>query len=193
MKRLSAVAVAAAVCMMLAGTAKAETNIALQGIGLKAGVVNPENVDATFGASLLFDLGTVSQRVAMQSYMGYWSQTTSVGYGYDAGVKDFNFGGKAMYMFPVTNPTIQPYAGAGLGFHVVNAHVDSPAVYFGGTLMAPATTLSDTNLKVGLDLGGGLKIDRGNRFAFVGDFWYTVVSDVNHFSLMLGAVYMFGR
>jgi hypothetical protein len=48
-------------------------------------------------------------------------------------------------------------------------------------------------VKLGLDLGGGLKIDRGNTLAFITDAWFSVVSDVSQFQLMVGAVYMFGR
>jgi hypothetical protein len=49
-------------------------------------------------------------------------------------------------------------------------------------------------VEFGLDLGGGLRIDRGGRFAFIGDAWFSVVSgDASHFSVMAGAVYMLGR
>jgi hypothetical protein len=192
MKRLSAVLAAVAICTLIAPYASAETNLALRGIGLKAGVVNPEDIGSTFGFGLVADLGTVHPNVAMESYAGYWQQTESA-FGTDIGVKDFAFGGKAKYMFTTSNPTVQPFAGAGLGLHIVNAHADMPAVSFGGTVIFPATSVSDTNVKLGLDLGGGLRIDRGSQIAFLGEAWYTAVSDVSQFSVMLGAVYMFGR
>jgi hypothetical protein len=46
---------------------------------------------------------------------------------------------------------------------------------------------------VGLDLAGGLNIDQGGTFSFLGEGRYTIISDVAHFSMMFGAVYMFGR
>lgn len=192
MKRISVALAVVAICTMIAAGASAQANVALRGIGLKAGVVNPDNIDATLGIGVIFDLGTLHPDVAFESYAGFWSQTES-DFGAEVGVKDFNFGGKAKYMFKTSNPTVQPYAGAGLGFHVLNAHAESSPVYFGGSLVYPGYSASDTDLKIGLDLGGGLRIDRGSQFAFVTDAWFTIVSDVSHFSLMVGGVYMFGR
>jgi len=192
MKRLSAVLAAVAICTVIASNASAEANLALRGIGLKAGVVNPEDITSTLGFGLVADLGTIAPKVALESYAGFWSQTES-DFGVEFGVKDFSFGGKAKYLFTTSNPTLQPFAGAGLGLHVLNAHADIPAVSFGGTTIFPASTVSDTNVKLGLDLGGGLRIDRGSQFAFLGELWYTAVSDVSQFSVMVGAVYMFGR
>jgi len=192
MKRVTVFLTAVAICTLAAFDASAESNLALNGIALKAGVVNPDNVDLTLGAALVFDLGTIHPKVAFESYAGYWSQTDNA-YGSEFGVRDFAFGAKGKYMFSNSNPTVQPYAGAGLGFHVLNAHVETPAAYSGGTLLFPGISASETDLKVGLDLGGGLRIDRGSKFAFIGDAWYTLVSDVSHFSIMVGAEYMFGR
>jgi hypothetical protein len=58
------------------------------------------------------------------------------------------------------------------------------------TVRSPTKTVRK---EFGLDLGGGLRIDRGQQFAFIGEGWFTVVSDVSHFSMMVGAVYVFGR
>jgi hypothetical protein len=184
--------VGVALCALFATNAWAQANLALRGIGLKAGVVDPEDVGATLGLGLVFDLGTVHPNVALEAYSGFWSQTEDV-YGAEYGVRDFSFGGKAKYLFNTSNPTLQPFMGAGLGLHVVSAHADTDPVYFGGSLLFPGATVEDTELKVGLDLGGGLRIDQGKQFAFIGEAWFTVVSDVSHFSLMAGAVYMFGR
>jgi hypothetical protein len=192
MKRLSAVIAAVAICTVLAPYASAETNLALRGIGLKAGVVNPDEIGSTLGLGLIADLGTIHPNVALESYAGYWSQTES-DFGAEVGVKDFSFGGKAKYLFNVSNPTVQPFAGAGLGLHVLNANVDIPAVTVGGSTIFPATSMSDTDVKVGLDLGGGLRLDRGSQFSFLGEAYYSIVSDVSQFSVMVGAVYMFGR
>ncbi|HEX5131958.1 MAG TPA: hypothetical protein VFX92_05675 [Candidatus Krumholzibacteria bacterium] len=191
MKRVKVLLAVAAICAFAASSAPAATNLALQGIGLRAGFVNPDNLGSTLGFGLIFDLGTVHPQVAVESYAGFWSQTDSP-FGTEFGVKDFSMGGRAKYMFTTSNPTVQPYAGAGLGLHVLNAHVESPAYTF-GTEIIPGYSASDTEVRLGLDLGGGLKIDRGTQFAFVGEGWFSVVSDVSHFSVMVGAVYMFGR
>lgn len=192
MKRVSAALVAVAFCTLIAANASAQANLSLRGIGLKVGVVNPEDLDAALGLGLVLDLGTIHPNIAFESYAGYWSQTEDF-YGAEYGVRDFSIGAKGKYMFKTSNPTVQPYAGAGLGLHILNAHADTDAVYFGGTLLYPASSVSDTETKIGLDLGGGLRIDRGSQFSFFGEGWFSVVSDISQFSLMVGAEYMFGR
>ena len=191
MKRIKTGLLAVAICTLLVADASAEANLALRGIGLKMGVVNPEEVDATFGLGLVFDLGTIHPQWALESYAGWWSQGEEA-YGVEAGVSDYSFGGKVKYMFETSNPTLQPYAGAGLGLHIYDMHAETPPVYFGGTLVYPGTSYDDTDMELGLDLGGGLRIDQGGQFSFLADAWFTI-SDVSQFSLMAGACYMFGR
>jgi len=192
MKRVSTALAVAALCTLLAADASAQANLSLRGIGLKVGVVNPEDLDAALGLGLIFDLGTIHPNIAFESYTGFWSQTEEA-YGVEFGVRDFSFGAKGKYMFQTSNPTLQPYAGAGLGFHIMNAHADIAPVYFGSTLVYPGSSESDTELKLGMDLGGGLRIDRGSQFSFFGEGWFSIVSDISQFSLMIGAEYMFGR
>jgi hypothetical protein len=192
MKRVSAALAAIAFCTLFAANASAQANLSLRGIGLKVGVVNPEDLDAALGLGLVLDLGTLHPNIAFESYAGYWSQTEDM-YGAEYGVRDFSFGAKGKYMFKTSNPTVQPYAGAGLGLHILNAHADTDPVYFGGSLLYPGTSVSETETRIGLDLGGGLRIDRGSQFSFFGEGWFSIVSDVSQFSLMVGAEYMFGR
>jgi hypothetical protein len=191
MKRVSVVLAIVAVCTLIAVNASAQANFALRGIGLKAGIVEPEDVDMTLGLGLVFDLGTVHPRVAVESYAGFWSQTEEA-YGAEYGVRDYSFGAKAKYMFPTSNPTLQPYLGGGLGLHILEAHAETAPISFGGSIIVPGYSASETDLKIGMDLGGGLRIDRGQKFAFFGEGWFTI-SEVSHFSLMAGATYMFGR
>lgn len=192
MKRFSMAIAAVAFCTFILGAATADAAVGLRGIGLKAGLVEPEDFDMTVGVGLVFDLGYVHPNIALESYAGYWQQTEGF-FGYEYGIRDFSFGAKGKYVFQTSNPTIQPFLGTGLGFHVLNAHVETSPVYLGGTLYYPGATASDTELQLGLDLGGGLRIDTGSRFAFIGEGWFSVVSDAANFSLMAGAVYMFGR
>jgi len=135
---------------------------------------------------------TLAENVAFESYAGYWSQADDA-FGTEFGVRDFAFGSKAKYMFTTSNPTVQPYVGGGLGLHILNAHAESPAYYSGGILLIPGYSASDTEVRLGMDLGGGVKIDRGNTFSFFSEAYFSVVSDITHFSFMVGAEYMFGR
>ncbi|HXV13926.1 MAG TPA: outer membrane beta-barrel protein [Candidatus Krumholzibacteria bacterium] len=192
MKRFSVVLAAVAFCTLMAADASAQANFALRGIGLKAGVVNPEDLDTTLGLGLIFDLGTIHPDWAFESYAGYWSQTEE-DFGGEFGVRDFSFGAKTKYMFKTSNPAVQPFAGGGLGLHVLSAHAEIDPISVGGTVIFPGSSVEETELRVGLDLGGGLRYDAGKQFAFLGEGWFSVVSDASHFSLMVGAVYMFGR
>jgi hypothetical protein len=192
MKRFSVILAVVAVCTLTTADAFAAANLSLRGIGLKAGVVNPEDFDMTLGVGLVLDLGTIAPNWALESYAGFWSQTEEM-FGAEVGVRDFAFGAKTKYMFKTSNPSLQPFVGGGLGLHVMNAHADIDPVYAGTVLVFPGSSADETELKVGMDLGGGLRIDNGGQFAFFTDGWFTIVSDVSHFSLMAGAVYMFGR
>ncbi len=192
MKRVSMALATVAFCTLFAADASAQANLSLRGIGLKVGVVNPEDLDTALGVGLVLDLGTIYPNIAFETYTGYWGQTEEA-FAVKVGVHDLSFGAKAKYMFQTSKPAVQPYAGAGLGLHVMTAHADMDPVYFGNTLVIPGSSESDTEVKVGLDLGGGLRYDAGSQFAFTGEGWFTIVSDVSQFSLMIGAVYMFGR
>ena len=192
MKRLSAALAVVLLCTFVTADASAQASLGLRGIGLKAGVVNPEDIDMTLGIGLVLDLGTIHPDWAFESYAGFWSQTEDE-FGVEVGIRDFAFGAKTKYMFTTSNPSVKPYLGGGLGFHVLNAHADVAPVYAGTILVAPGFSDSETELRVGMDLGGGVRIDNGGQFAFIGEGWFSLVSDANHFSLMAGAVYMFGR
>jgi len=192
MKRFSVFVLVAVFCALVTTTASAQANFALRGIGLKAGVVNPEDLDTTLGGALVCDLGTIHPNWAFESYAGYWSQTEDE-FGVEFGVSDFSFGAKTKYLFETKNPTLQPFVGGGLGFHVLNAHVDIPPITSGGTVLFPGSSVDDSEFKLGLDFGGGVRLDRGSQFSFLGEGWFSIVSDMSQFSLMVGAVYMFGR
>ncbi len=127
MKRVSVALVAMAICTLLASQASAAANLALRGIGLKAGVVNPEEVDMTLGLGLIVDLGTVHPNIALESYAGFWSQTEDF-YGSEFRVRDIAIGAKGKYLFKISNPSVQPFAGAGLGTSLPQRECGNPTV-----------------------------------------------------------------
>ena len=57
----------------------------------------------------------------------------------------------------------------------------------------PGMTIEDSQTRLGLDLGGGLSAPVSNQVDFLGEAWFGLVSDVNQFSLKVGAMYKFGQ
>ena len=192
MKRFSVGLAVLAICALCASNAFAQANLGLRGIGLKAGVVDPEDVDATLGLGLIMDMGTFHPNFAFETNVGWWS-TGEDAYGISYDVTDVSFGGRTKYLFNTTNPSLVPYVGAGLGLHVLSASAETAPVYMGDIVLFPGYSAEETEVRVGLDLGGGLKIDNGGQFAFTGEGWFSIVSDASHLSFMIGAIYMFGR
>ncbi len=89
-------------------------------------------------------------------------------------------------MFPVKNPKVRPFAGAGLGMHFINVQLDIPADLILGI---PAFTLEDSSTKVGLDIGGGVSAAINDKTDFIGELWYGLVTDVNQLTLNVGFLY----
>jgi outer membrane protein W len=179
----------AAVALTVSG-AFAQADIGFKGAGLEVGMVNAENVDATWGIKAFADLGTITPRVALEAYTDYWTKTQDE-FGFEASVRDIAFGARGKWMFPVSNPRIRPYAGAGLSMHFLRVKATTPDLNIGGTLI-PGTTVSASDEKLGLDIGGGMTTTMNERTDFVAEMWYGIVSDFSQLSLKLGVLYKLG-
>jgi hypothetical protein len=176
------------ICIFACSQAFAQADIGLKGAGLKIGIVGPQDVDATVGFAAFADLGQITPNIMMETYIDYWQQSENLFTGGEATIRDITWGTRAKWMFPVSNPKIKPFAGAGLGVHFLNAKVDVPAQFIGPILM-PAFTLEDSSTKVGLDIGGGVAATINDRTDFIGELWYGFVSDVNQLALNVGFLY----
>jgi len=163
-----------------------QSDLGLKRIGGAIGFVSPENLDGVFSLGAFADWGTITPRIGLESRLDYWSWSESA-FGVESSVHDVTLGARAKYFFDVANPRIQPFAGAGLGLHMIGAKVDMPAQ--GGF---PAMTVEDSQTKLGLDLGGGIVAPMGPRTDFLGELWYGIVSDVSQFSLRAGLSWKLG-
>lgn len=181
-----------AICTIVAAAVPASAAVGLQGLGFRVGVVDPDGVDATIGLGLVMDMGSITPNVALEGYSKLWWQSEGA-FGTEWSVRDVAFGARTTYRFDVGNPGIRPYAGGGLGIHVMTAEVSTAPVIVGGTVLYPGSSIDDTELHLGLDLGGGVRFDSGGKYAFLTEFWYSVVNDFSHVALNVGLVYMFGR
>lgn len=186
MKRTS-LFLAFAACALVAPAAMAQSNLGLKNLGVAVGLVSPENVDATFSIGAFADWGTIAPRIGLESRLDYWTHSEN-SFGIDASIHDVTLGARGKYFFEVANPKIRPFAGAGLGLHFIGAEVAIPPQ--GGF---PAMKASDSQTKLGLDLGGGFATAISPRADFLGEVWYGVVPDVSQFSLRAGLSYKLGQ
>jgi opacity protein-like surface antigen len=186
MKQFTIIAAVALLCA-IAVPGAAATNVALRGVGAAISLVDADDIDMTAGVNVMFDLGLVANNVGLETYGMFWQQTEDY-FGTELKVRDIAFGGRAKYLIPLQSSSIQPYAGGGLGLHVVTAGVTTPEVDLGGTII-PATTVDETELKLGLDIGAGALFDVSPKVGIVTDVWYTMVSDVSQLSLRGGLMF----
>lgn len=179
MKWFALAIAAVAICTIAAQDATAASDVGLKGVGAKFGVVNPDDMDATAGFGAFVDLGTVD-RVRLIPYLDYWSQNETSP-GTETTFSDLTLGMRGHYEFPV-NSSFQPYAGLGLGIHVMNSEFTS------GT-----TVVDDSATELGMDIGGGVLTDLSPRFGILGELWYGFVSEANQFSARVGVEYRLGK
>ena len=79
MKRIFAMLVCFIALSAMTTTTMAAADFGLKGIGVRAGVVDPENLDTTVGFGLFLDMGTFHPNVSFETYGNYWSNSFDVG------------------------------------------------------------------------------------------------------------------
>lgn len=176
---------------LLATPLVAQSDIGFKGVGGEIGFVSPQDVDTTLGLGVFADLGMVAPRFQLEGFLDYWSQTELVTGGGEVGIRDLAFGVRGKYIFPNQNPGLRPFAGFGLGLHMLNAEVSVPDIDYGG-IVIPGETYSDSTTRFGLDLGGGLAAAMSDKTDFIGEMWYGIVDDFNQLSVKAGILYKFG-
>ncbi len=164
--------------------ALASSDVGFKSVGVDLGFVSPEDIDGTIGFGAFADLGSFSPRVGLSGHLGYWSKSEDF-FGSETSVRDVSLTGRVRYKFP-TASKFQPYAGGGLGMHFLNAELTTPDVDLGGGLIIPGMSVSDSQTKLGIDLGGGFTTPVGTKTDLYGDFWYSMVEDFGQLSMKVG-------
>ena len=137
------------------------------------GYVSPDNIDGTWTAGFNMDFGVPMANVYVSPFVNYWKFTESA-LSLDASLTDLAFGGSFKYIIPTAAPTVQPFIGAGAAAHRLTAEV-------GGIGSA-----SETTTKFGYHFGGGVQVGVAERMNIVGQGWYTLVEDLNQWSVRGG-------
>ena len=169
MKKLIAM-VAIVGVVALAGTAHAG-GVGLRAVGIDAGYVSPDNIDGTWTAGFNMDFGVPMANVYFQPFVNYWKFTETV-LSIDASLADIAYGASVKYIIPTAAPTVQPFVGAGAAAHRLTAAIDG----FGDV----------TDTKFGYHFGGGVQVGVAERMNIVGQGWYTLVEDLNQWSVRGG-------
>jgi hypothetical protein len=156
--------------------------LGLRAIGGSLGFVSPDNVDGTFTLGIFADCGRITPNIALEPRIDYWSKSQGA-FGSEASIRDVSLGVRGKYLFESSNPKLQPFAGAGLSMHFLHSEVNISDPGF------PAMSASASDTKLGLDLGGGIATPIGPRSAFLGEAWYSIVSDFSQFSMKAGLSY----
>jgi len=170
MKKLFAIIAIVGIVGFAASAANAGS-VGLRAVGIDAGYVSPDNIDGTWTAGFNMDLGVAGANVYVQPFVNYWKFTETV-LSIDASIADLAFGGTFKYVIPTSAPTVQPFVGAGLAAHRVTAEIDG----FG----------SASETKFGYHFGGGLQVGVAERMNIVGQGWYSLVEDLNQWSVRGG-------
>lgn len=190
MKKCIAFVLLACFCTPVSQNAMA-SDLGLKGVGVSVGMVSPEDIDATFGFGVFADHGWITPEIALESHIDYWSKSEDTGFG-EVSIRDIAVGARGKYMFPTSSASVFPFVGAGLGLHFLNAKVDVPPMDFGGSTI-PGYTVEDSETKLGLDIGGGMKMPVSPKTDFLAEAWYGIVSDVSQFSLRVGMEWALGQ
>jgi len=184
MKRI--VLLIALASIAIAPAAMAQSDIGIKNLGLAVGYVSPENIDGTFTIGGFADLGTMAPNLGLEARLDYWSWSQSQ-FGSEVRVSDVILGARGKYYFETANPRLRPFAGAGLAMHIVSFEETIPAFP-----PFPAETFSSSDTKIGLDIGGGILTPINPRTDFLGEAWYSIVSDWGQFSLRAGVQFKIG-
>jgi hypothetical protein len=167
--------------------ASAQANLGFKGIGVRAGMVDPENLDATLAFGIFTDLGTFHPSVSFETYVDYWSWSEEA-VGFDMSFRDIVIGAKTEYMFAVSQ--VRPFVGAGLSVHILKSEMGMDL----GSLGIPEVSSFDasaTDTKLGVDVGGGLRLNAADRIDIIGEAWYGFVSDINQLGVTAGVLFKF--
>jgi hypothetical protein len=176
-------------------------NLEFRGLGVEFGGIWPTKVEPTFNFGVRADLGMVGPNVRVSPAIRYWSsslrqaeierladqirricerQAGAVCPAFDLGDirrSDLEISVDGHYLFEVEFP-VQPYAGAGLGLHLLNGSGEA----IDGTFVED---LLDT-LSPGLNLIAGLSLPLGPSLQLLTEARGVLVGDIRYVNLLVG-------
>ncbi len=165
------------VCFSGAGFAQ---GIGFKGIGGRAGLAKPENVDATYNIAVHANLGEIIENLVIFPSLDYWGSSQKV-LGVDVDFSQIAINADVRYYIP-TSGNLAFFAGGGLGIFFSS----------GETASVFGQSASYSNTDIGLNLGGGIDIPINDTLLFTADARF-VLSDGNAFKVTGGVTYLLGE
>jgi opacity protein-like surface antigen len=183
MKKALVVLGLALFCTVVSQNAWAKSDLGFKRLGVDVGMVDPEAAGSTIGFGAFADLGSLSPDFRLSSHVNYWNKSENQ-FGVEAGLRDISVGARARYMFHMNSGNVQPYVGGGPGLHFFNVKVEVP--------FNPGMTASESETKIGFDLGGGASMPLSPKADVFSEMWYTVC-DIDQFAFKAGVSFRLGE
>jgi opacity protein-like surface antigen len=125
------------------------------------------------------DLGTWMKQLAWDASIEYWSSSQEI-FSSKLTISNLAFRSGVKYMFMTDK--FRPYAGGGLGLHMVSAEVASP---YGKA--------SEDDSKFGIYLQGGVETDLSPKWKGAADIRLDFVDNADQTHIMFTAIYKLGK
>lgn len=178
--KFAAVALAAASLILFltlapspaAAAKQGSRSLGLYGIGLGAGLVNPEQGSSAIGFLGRLDVGDLGNAMSIHPGVEYWRKSNEV-LGIQTTRRDLTTGIDLQY--PLARGDVRPYIGAGTALHFIRSTVKQGGV-----------TTADTATRIGADVLGGLAFQRSGSTEWFAEAKYRFVKDQNAFKLFAG-------
>lgn len=166
MRRLFFVVTVVCLSALTFTSVMAQSPVGVRAVGVEAGWVGPEDLDATWGISAFFDIGMPVTNLYLQPFVDYWSQSIELMANTDLTFTDWAIGGKLKYVIPTSMPTWKPFIGAGAAAHLLDMGI------------------SET--RIGYHMGGGMSFGVHDQVQLITEAWYSMVEDFNQTTVKAG-------
>jgi opacity protein-like surface antigen len=163
--------------------APSAVGLGLKGIGVRLGVVDPQNTSGVITYGVHVDAGQLVKGLHLIPSLEYWDVGTDLS-GYSADISDLSLRLAANFDFPLQGQRFTPYLGGAFGWHHLKGE-SNVAVPPG----SPDPNYSDD--KFGFDIQGGARNQFTPNLSMFGELGYSFVSDASQLRLIGGLTYHF--
>lgn len=166
------------VCILCLATLATGQDIELQGIGGRLGFVLPEDpIESTIGFGVQADLGTIIKDFHLTAFGDFFKKSYDHAFG-KWRLTQIGLGATAKYLFQV-HSSVQPYAGAGLGFTIGHSSWEPH----------PGPKHSEWDFDLGMHLAGGGEYPFSSNLRGCAELKYHI-NGADYLGIWCGVTYM---